>query len=254
MKGRPSAVWIAFLSALFAVRPREHGEPAPAKRRAAPSEVAIAQPLVVEAPVRLPECPRDMAALGASCIDRYEAPNVQGAKPLVMLSAFEAEAWCRERGKRLCTEAEWELACEGPPRVSGTDILGEAPRGREYPYGEVREEGACNDGTRWIEYDQELLNMWPDPPGVREVERLYQGAPSGSHPRCVSPFGVYDLLGNVEEWVFRSPGGRFEHALKGCYWAGCFGGSKPSCASTNYAHARTFRFYEIGFRCCMDAR
>lgn len=254
MKGRPSAGWIAALSLLLASRPRAHAEGAGAGSDAVFETVTLRQPLVVEVPIRLPSCPRDMASLGAACIDCYEAPNVRGAKPLVMRSAFEGDAWCHERGKRLCTEDEWDLACEGPPRADGNDVFGDAPSGRPYPYGDAWEEGACNDGARWLEYHQELLNAYPLPPGETEVLRLYQAAPSGAYPRCVSPFGVYNLLGNVEEWVVRSSVGRFEHALKGCYWAGCFGGSKPSCAWTNSAHAGTFRFYEIGFRCCMDAR
>jgi hypothetical protein len=48
-----------------------------------------------------------------ACMDTFEAPNVQGSRPFVMKSGDEAEAWCSERGKRLCTEFEWETACEG---------------------------------------------------------------------------------------------------------------------------------------------
>jgi len=61
------------------------------------------------------------------------------------------------------------------------------------------------------------------------------------------------MTGNVEEWVTSRKHGA-AHVLKGCYWSGCYGGSKPTCKSTNAAHAETFKFYETGFRCCVEAR
>src|SRR5258708_7453211 len=58
-------------------------------------------------------CPANMARVGeATCMDRFEAPNVRGGKPFVMQSATDAEAWCDRRQKRLCTEDEWITACE----------------------------------------------------------------------------------------------------------------------------------------------
>src|SRR4051812_43381789 len=47
------------------------------------------------------------------CMDVFEAPNARGAKPIVMKSGVEAAAWCARRNKRLCSEGEWESACEG---------------------------------------------------------------------------------------------------------------------------------------------
>jgi formylglycine-generating enzyme required for sulfatase activity len=70
----------------------------------------------------------------------------------------------------------------------------------------------------------------------------------------VSGFGAHDMLGNVEEWVVAKKNRGQTHVLKGCYWSGCYGGSKPTCTSLNAAHAPTFKFYETGFRCCRDAR
>ena len=78
----------------------------------------------------------------------------------------------------------------------------------------------------------------------------------GSRAGCVSAEGVRDLTGNVAEWVRRSdeaPRAGYDHVLKGCYWAGCYGGAKPRCGSTNPAHADGFLYYETGFRCCQDA-
>jgi hypothetical protein len=66
---------------------------------------------------------------------------------------------------------------------------------------------------------------------------------------------VSDLTGNVEEWVVRTREhvNPWPYVLIGCYWAGCYGGNKPTCHSTNNAHGPEFRYYETGFRCCKDA-
>jgi formylglycine-generating enzyme required for sulfatase activity len=186
-------------------------------------------------------CPRGMVRVRGTCIDRYEAPNRRGAKPLVMQSAKDAQAWCEERNKRLCTEDEWIDACEGEEH-------------RAYPYGSVHEDGACTDDRPWRHVDEATLAKWPAPEAREHAKELYQATPSGSQRRCSSEDGVRDLTGNVEEWVVRTR----EHAnawpylLIGCYWAGCYGGGKPTCHSTNDAHGPEFRFYETGFRCCRD--
>jgi formylglycine-generating enzyme required for sulfatase activity len=186
-------------------------------------------------------CPLDMVRVEGACVDRFEAPNVRGARPLVMQSAVTAEAWCAERDKRLCTEDEWDLACQGPS-------------GQTYPYGDAHEDGRCNDDKTWIAPDEGTLATWPSAEAQAEVDALYQAAPSGDLAGCVSEGGVFDLTGNVEEWVVRTREhpNDYPHVLKGCYWSGCYGGSKPTCLSTNPAHADGFMFYETGFRCCRD--
>jgi len=176
------------------------------------------------------------------CVDRYEAPNRRGARPLVMQSAEDAVAWCEARHERLCREDEWIEACQGEEH-------------RKYPYGDEHVDGRCNDDKPWRKVDEATLARWPAPEARAHAEALYQGVPSGSKKKCVSEDGVHDLTGNVEEWVVRTR----EHAnpwpylLVGCYWAGCYGGGKPTCHSTNDAHGPGFRFYETGFRCCKDA-
>ena len=189
-----------------------------------------------------PHCPRDMIALVSFCIDRYEAPNVEGEPPLAFMTAHDGEAWCAERGKRLCTEDEWVRACEGP-------------HGRRYPYGDDHRESVCNDDRHWIPVHWELLARWPTDVAVDEARRLYQAERSGARAGCVSEEGVRDLTGNVAEWVRRSdPAARpgYDHVLKGCYWAGCYHEPHPNCAFRNSAHPGSFRTYEAGFRCCAD--
>jgi hypothetical protein len=187
-------------------------------------------------------CPPDMALVGTTCMDFYEAPNQKGAEPIVMQSALDGETWCEGVGKRLCTEDEWDIACAGPQNYI-------------YPYGNSHIPSHCNDDKMWKVVNEGALNTWPSAAAQAEVDKLYQGAPSGSYDECVSGYGVFDLTGNIEEWVVRTKPhqNNYPHVLKGCYWAGCYGGTKPKCSSTNPAHASAFRYYETGFRCCKDA-
>jgi formylglycine-generating enzyme required for sulfatase activity len=182
-----------------------------------------------------------MVLAGLACVDEHEAPNVPGAFPLAMQTATDGEAWCRARGKRLCTEAEWLRACQGPS-------------GWRYPYGNEYQAHRCNDDKTWISPDWDVLASWPSDAAQAEARRLYQADPSGARTGCVSAEGVRDLTGNVAEWVVRSFPNRnnYDHVLKGCYWAKCYGGTNPNCTFVNPAHSGSFRTYEAGFRCCKD--
>jgi len=171
-----------------------------------------------------------------TCMDRYEWPNRKGARPQVMMRFVEAEASCKKLGKRLCTEFEWELACEGPQHTP-------------WPYGWKQRANACNSNKPYRAMNEAKLSSSVRAVRDRETQRLWQGASSGSFPSCVSSFGVADLVGNVEEWVSTSrPEWPHRSALKGGYW------SKPwtGCRGTNERHGPQFRFYEIGFRCCAE--
>jgi len=186
-------------------------------------------------------CARNMVRAGEYCIDRFEAPNRRGARPLVMQTANDANAWCSAHKKRLCTEDEWIAACEGEER-------------RPYPYGAEHVDGRCTDDKPWRAVDEALLAKWPAPEAKMHAKELYQATASGSKRRCVSSVGVRDMTGNVEEWVVRTRdhANDWPYILIGCYWSGCYGGGKPTCHSTNNAHGPDFRFYETGFRCCRD--
>jgi Sulfatase-modifying factor enzyme 1 len=172
------------------------------------------------------------------CIDRFEYPNQAGVRPAVMVDFIQAAAACKAEGKRLCTESEWTFACEGVEQ-------------RPYPYGNVRDPSACNIDRHYRDPDFEAFS---DPLRVsEEVSRLDQRVPSGSMPRCVSPFGVLDMTGNVDEWVQnedpRTDAGEDISGLKGGYW----GPIRARCRPITNSHNRWFRFYQVGFRCCADA-
>lgn len=178
------------------------------------------------------------------CIDRYEYPNLPGVRPAIMMNWYEAKAACEVEGKRLCTSSEWTLACEGE------EIL-------PHPYGYRRDVEACNlDRPRPVpEPDFEAFSH-PRLVGA-EVARLDLRIPSATKPRCVSPFGAYDMTGNVDEWVVNEkhfdppPPGRerpYISGLKGGYW----GPIRARCRPITTAHNEWFRFYQVGFRCCAD--
>ncbi len=169
------------------------------------------------------------------CIDKYEYPNVAGEKPVVMKTWIEAKATCESIGKRLCGESEWTLACEGAERLP-------------YPYGYERNADACNIDKPHPEPDEKLIAD----PRTRdaEVARLDQRDPSGFREACVSPYGVHDMTGNVDEWVVNESGHPYKSGLKGGYW----GPVRTRCRPMTTAHNETFIFYQIGFRCCADEK
>lgn len=168
------------------------------------------------------------------CMDQFEAPNKRGAKPLVMKSYKSGKKFCEARHKRMCTEQEWEHACEGPETLP-------------LAYGWAVDKKICNSDKKWMPVDWDKFGSEGDEADA-EAKRLWQGTPSGRFPGCVSAFGIFDLNGNVEEWVTTRKTRKWPGALMGGFWA------KPwtGCRGTNDAHEPGFVFYETGFRCCAE--
>lgn len=173
------------------------------------------------------------------CIDVLEYPNVAGVRPAVWVSFDDAKRACAAEGKRLCAAEEWELACEG---------TGMWP----YPYGLSRDATACNDRKAGPLPDAARL----DDPWTRgpEILRVDGRQPSGTQLACVSPFGVVDLVGNVEEWVEHANGQEkakpFRTARKGGSWAR----GKARCRPIDASEPGWYRAHDLGFRCCSDAQ
>ena len=82
-----------------------------------------------------------------------------------------------------------------------------------------------------------------------EIARLDQRDASGAREACVSPYGVHDMTGNVDEWVVNETGRPYKSGLKGGYW----GPVRTRCRPMTTAHDENFTFYQVGFRCCGDA-
>lgn len=208
---------------------------------------AVTQPPYTHTPLPPPPnpvavCPPEMVNIsGKFCIDRYEAPNIKNWRPFAFQDGIDAEYWCSQVGKALCSENQWTRACQGPS-------------GLPFPYGPTYNASACNQVKQWLVPNWTAMTFYPDPVAMMEAARLYQADNSGVNEGCVSAEGVFDLTGNVDEWVRRDlphEGDPYNHVMKGCYWSGCFGGSPPSCSFVNPAHPAAFREYPAGFRCCI---
>lgn len=172
------------------------------------------------------------------CIDRFEYPNLAGQYPLIFVSWNEATELCEEQGKRLCSEDEWTFSCEGE-------------EGRPYPYGDgyTRNPELCITDEPWTAYNAKAMLPRDGEAAGLEMDRLWRGKPSGSQPGCKSPFGVFDMTGNIDEWTRSSREGERPSILKGGYW----GPVRTRCRPSTRSHDQHHAFYQQGFRCCKDA-
>ncbi|MEZ4293557.1 MAG: SUMF1/EgtB/PvdO family nonheme iron enzyme [Polyangiaceae bacterium] len=170
------------------------------------------------------------------CIDRFEYPNQKGAFPVIMVNYHESQALCEEQGKRLCDEAEWTFACEGDEALP-------------YPYGYSRDDDACTIDKKWRAYNGAAFANREADPARDELDRLWQGKASGAMARCKSPFGVYDMTGNVDEWTRTVREYERPSILKGGYW----GPVRTRCRPSTRSHDENHTFYQQGFRCCSEA-
>jgi hypothetical protein len=171
------------------------------------------------------------------CMDTYTWPNEKGARPEVMNRFHQAEVKCAAVGKRMCTETEWTLACEGPKMLP-------------FPYGYVRDTNKCLGDVEWDSPNMKKVAA-RDP---EELARLWKGVRNGSQPECISAYGVADLPGNTDEVVssetysedFR---GKFDSVHSGGPW---YKGVRNQCRPKIYTHDEGFYYYFLGFRCCAE--
>jgi sulfatase modifying factor 1 len=197
------------------------------------------------------------------CIDRYEWPNKKGQLPEVMHDFPAAQKLCAKLGRRLCTESEWTMACEGPDY-------------KPFPYGYVRDPNKCRGDRAYRDprktKDGLLLTHTKDKAKAKaEIARLYDAVPSGSQPECVSDYGVYDMPGNADELAasegregvtystMTMPDGHaegirskdlYDNVTTGGPWVA---GVRNQCRPKIYTHNEGFSYYYLAFRCCAEA-
>jgi formylglycine-generating enzyme required for sulfatase activity len=120
--------------------------------------------------------------------ERFERP----AFPVALVTWSEAETYCRWRGGRLPTEAEWERAARGTA-------------GRRFPWGNAYHRLRANHGTFFVGPPDRVLPGGPQRQlqGREDaVDGFAELAPVGSFPGGRTPEGLDDMAGNVAEWVF----------------------------------------------------
>jgi serine/threonine-protein kinase len=162
-----------------------------------------------------------MRATGAAAPSYWigrEVPEGAADHPVVDISWDEARAYVQWAGKRLPTSAEWQKAARG------TD-------GRPYPWGNDFDPLRCN--TR----ESDIGNL----------------TSAGRYPRGVSPYGCFDMIGNVMQWCQDSSPTSAEGSD---YRAVCgISYEEPGATSGGWRvefRKQSRRSHAAGFRCAMD--
>jgi hypothetical protein len=218
-------------------------------------------------------CPSDMVMIGRSyCVDVYEASLLQitadgnerpwpyydmipegvvvravsrpGVFPQGYISGHQAAAACERSGKRLCKPDEWKNACMGPKKTI-------------FPYGNERQVGRCNDNGRssmhffnaGLDDKPEHRWMWGfggnmTDPRLNQLEGTLTR--TGERTECTNEYGLFDMVGNLHEWV-DDPEGTFQG---GYYLDTHLNGD--GCYYRTTAHPMSHLDYSTGFRCCAD--
>ena len=161
----------------------------------------------------------------------FDVPKGFENHPVHRVSWFQAQMYAEWAGKRLPTEAEWEKAARG------TD-------GRRWPWGNEFNE---NNALVWDRGDFAMT------------------CAVDAHPGNVSPFGVYETAGNVEEWTAdwyeAYPGSTYISHAYGHKFRALRGGSSfftqnhARCAYRCFTRPEDSGIADIagcGFRCVMD--
>jgi hypothetical protein len=195
----------------------------------APDEVVHVQSGGSDFYVYAHEASRPDAAAADFGTAQHRSCSRPGVMPWRNVTQTEAAAACAAAGRRLCTEAEWQLACAGGA-------------GLTYPYGNTYLPTACNGR------DNDPDCTAPDD-DLTVATGTRHGCPAPAVSQCISPFGAFDMSGNLREWTstpvgaaaFRVRGGGFDNVASGL-----------TCDLSFIALAPDFAFANLGFRCCSN--
>lgn len=162
------------------------------------------------------ELPGTPVALHGFYIDLYPYPNEHGAIPTTNVTREDAAALCGQKGKRLCTELEWERACKGEANLT-------------YEYGAEYRAATCATGVT-----------------SEEAARR----PTGDRPACKSSFGVLELHGGAWEWTASRWGRGTKEDLGVLRGGNAVAGALVGRCANALARSPKQKGPTMGWRCC----
>lgn len=154
-------------------------------------------------------------------------------RPMVHVTWFGAKAYCDYYGWRLPTEIEWEKAARGVD-------------GRAYPWGDAISHQNANYYSSHDLYEKILGKQGDTTPVGFYNGKNYNGFQTADSP---SPYGLYDMAGNVWQWT--------ADVYKGAHYRYMRGGSRADYAYNLRIWTRNnatpiYNSPNVGFRCVRD--